>query len=219
CVLRLLGELTALRSCLSRCSDFLKVLPATSGVTENKVAAGINPAALATLARAARAEDLFDLALDLLEVHELAVHGREADVRDLVEVAQAIHHHLADLAAGDLDPARAPQFGLDVVDDRPQALGGDVALLGRLLQAGEELLGVEVLAAPVLLGDVERHRLDALIRGEALPALQAFTPAADRLPGLGGSGVDHLQVVVPAVRAPHGLRMIPTNGCGETRGC
>src|SRR5438477_265369 len=81
------------------------------------------------------------------------------------------------------------------------------ALLGRLFQAGEELLGVEILAAPVLLGDVERHRLDALIRGEALPALQAFTPAADRLPDLGVSGVDHLQVVVTAVRAAHGLRV------------
>src|SRR6266852_1049067 len=51
----------------------------------------------------AGAEDLFDLALDLLEVHELSVNGREAYVRDLVQVAQAIHDHLADLPARDLD--------------------------------------------------------------------------------------------------------------------
>src|SRR4029077_16456697 len=107
-------------------------------------------------------------------------------------------------AARDLDAPRPAQLGLDVVDDRPQPLRRYVALLGRLLEPGEEPLWVEVLAAPVLLGDVEGHRLDALVRGEALPALQAFTPPADRLPDLRVSGVDHLQVVVTAVRATHG---------------
>src|SRR6266568_7977377 len=73
---------------------------------------------LVVLSRPARAEDLFDLALDLLQVHELAVDGREPDVGHLIQVAQAIHHHLADLPARDLDAAGAPELGLDVVDDR-----------------------------------------------------------------------------------------------------
>src|SRR6266851_5786250 len=154
------------------------------------------------------AEDLFDLALDLLEVHELSINGREAYVRNLVQVAQAVHDHLADLSARDLDTSGAPELRLDVVDDRAQPLGRDVPLLR-----------VEVLAAAILLGDVERHRFDALIRREALPALQAFTPPADRLPDLRVSGVDHLQVVVTAIRASHGLLSIPTFGCGETPGC
>src|SRR2546422_10481376 len=126
--------------------------------------------------------------------------------------------HLADLPAWDLHPAGAPQLRLDVVDDRAQPLGRDIALFGRLLEAGEELLRVEVLAATVLFGDVKGHRFDAFVRGETLPALQAFTPPADRLPDLGISGVDHLQVVVTAVRAAHGLRVIPKFGCGETPG-
>src|SRR5712692_673479 len=165
------------------------------------------------------AEDLFDLALDLLEVHELSINGREAYVRNLVQVAQAVHDHLADLSARDLDTSGAPELRLDVVDDRAQPLGRDVPLLRRLLEPGEQLLRVEVLAAAILLGDVERHRFDALIRREALPALQAFTPPADRLPDLRVSGVDHLQVVVTAIRASHGLLSIPTFGCGETPGC
>src|SRR5439155_2268395 len=91
------------------------------------------------------AEYLLDLALDLLEVHELAVDGGKADVRNLVQVTQAVHHHLSDLLARDLHPARAPQLRLDVVHDRTQPLRRDVALFGRLLQAVEQLLGVKVL--------------------------------------------------------------------------
>src|SRR5260370_32804331 len=134
--------------------------------------------------RAAGAEDVCDLALDLLEVHELSVHRSEAYVRDLVQVAQAVHDHLADLSARDLDPSGSPELRLDVVNDRAQPLGRDVALLGRLLEPGEQLLRVEVLATTILLGDVERHGFDALIRREALPTFQAFTPPADRLPDL-----------------------------------
>src|SRR5216684_6084743 len=120
--------------------------------------------------RPARAEDLFDFSFDLLEVHELSVHRGESDVRDLVQVAQAVHDHLADLPARDLDTSGAPELRLDIVNDRAQPLGRDVPLLRRLLEPGEQLLRVEVLAAAILLGDVERHRFDALIRREALPA-------------------------------------------------
>src|SRR4029077_16345565 len=151
----------------------------------------------------ARAQHLLDLALDLLEVHELPIHRGEADVGDLVQVAQALHDHLPDLSGRNLHPAGPPQLRLDVVHDRPQALRRDVALFGRLLQAGEKLLRVEVLASPVLLDDEERDGLNPLVRGEALTALQAFTPSANRLPDLRVSRVDHLQVVVTAVRATH----------------
>src|ERR1700730_15437414 len=54
--------------------------------------------------RSAGAEHLLDFALDLLEVHDLPIDRRESDVRHLVEVAQPVHHHLADLSARDLDP-------------------------------------------------------------------------------------------------------------------
>src|ERR1700681_4810737 len=80
--------------------------------------------------------------------------------------------------------ARAPQLVLDIVDDRPQTLGRDVPLLGGLLQTGEQLLWIEVFAPPVLLGDEKRDGFDPLVRGESLPALQALTPAPNRLTDL-----------------------------------
>src|SRR2546430_5773272 len=60
---------------------------------------------------APRREHLLDLPLHLLQVHELAVHRREADVGHLVDIAQTVHHHLPDLAARDLDTAAPAQAG------------------------------------------------------------------------------------------------------------
>src|SRR5205085_10405881 len=96
------------------------------------------------------------------------------------------------------------ELGLDVVDDGAQALRGDVALFSGFLQTVEQFLRVEVLAATVLLGDEERHRFDAFVCGEALPALQALTTAPNRLSHLGVARVDDFQVVMSAVRAAHG---------------
>src|SRR6202521_6058166 len=63
------------------------------------------PSAQPSLARPARTKYLFYLALDLLKVHELSIDGGEPDVRDLVEVAEPVHHHLTDLSTGDLHAA------------------------------------------------------------------------------------------------------------------
>src|SRR5437764_374577 len=51
----------------------------------------------------------------------------------------------------------------------------------------------------------ERNRLDPLVRGEALAALQALAPTADRLADLRVPGVHDLEVVVTAVRTSHPL--------------
>src|SRR5712692_8808281 len=180
----------------------ISVHPAAAEVGAERLASARTGLQLGGLG-AARAQDLLDLSLDLLQVHEFPVDRGEADVGDLVQVAQAVHDHLADFAAWDLHAAGAAELGLDVVDDGAQALRGDVALFGRLLQPVEELLRVEVFAAPVLLGDEEGYRLDAFVSREALPTLQALSPASNRLPHLGVARVDDLQVVMAAVWAAH----------------
>src|SRR6266480_1855171 len=120
----------------------LSLHPATANFSAERVAGartGVQPSRLG----AARAQYLFDLSLDLLEVHKFPVNRGEADVGDLVQVAQALHDHLADFAAGDLHAAGAAELGFDVVDDGAQALRGDVALFGGFLQTVEELLRSE----------------------------------------------------------------------------
>src|SRR5437764_1887840 len=157
----------------------------------------------------ARAQYLLDLPLDLLEVHELPVHRRKSDVGDLVQLAQLVHDHLTDLLARDLHPPAAPQVGLDLVHDRAQLLLRDVAFLGRLAQAHDQLLRIEILAPAVLLDHVEGHRLDALVGGEALPAVEALAAAPDGLAHLGVAGIHDLEVVVTSVRAAHAWERTP----------
>src|SRR5215467_4071765 len=112
------------------------------------------------------------------------------------------------------------------ISTRP--LGRDVTLLRRLLEAGEQLVGIEVLTPAVLLDDEERHRLDPLVGREPLTALQALAPPANRLADFRVARVDDLQVVVTAVWTSHidntALRLydlfgLIDAGCAGTRGC
>src|SRR5438132_12352277 len=148
-------------------------------------------------------EELIDFVLDFLEIHERPVDGGEANVRHLVQAAQLVHHQLADFTRGNLDLAAGSELGLDLVHDAFHRAGRDLALGGGLHQAGEQLLAVEVVAAAVLLDDVGRHRLDPLVGGETIGALQALAPAADRLARIGVPGVDHLEVDVTTIGALH----------------
>src|SRR5439155_6520775 len=76
----------------------VSVHPATANFSAERVAGartGVQPSRLG----AARAQDLFDFSLDLLEVHKFPVKRGEADLGRLVPVAQADHDHLADFPA------------------------------------------------------------------------------------------------------------------------
>src|SRR5438309_1112193 len=200
------------RRCITRSGSVDPVRPIDpSARVLNPCRAG-NPATLMTEAssRVARAsaslfagEELVDLVLDFLEIHERPVDRGEANVRHLVQAAELVHHQFADFTRGNLDLAARSELGLDLVHDAFHRTGGDLALGGRLHQAREQLLAVEVFAAAVLLHDVERHGLDSLVGGEALGALQALAPATDRLPRIGVTGVDHLEVDVTTIGALH----------------
>ena len=114
-----------------------------------------------------------------------------------------LHHQLAHLDAGQLGVSPAAQLGLDLLHHLGDPGGGDVPLLAGVHQALEELGPVKVLAAPVLLDDIEGDRLDPLVGGETLPAAVAGAPAPNRLTGLRVTGVHDPEVVVVAVWAAH----------------
>src|SRR6266581_1018876 len=176
------------RRCITTSGSVDPVRPIDPSARVLKPCRAGNPATLMTEAssRVARAsaslfagEELVDLVLDFLEIHERPVHRGEANVRHLVQAAELVHHQFADFTRGNLE------------------LGGG------LHQAGEQLLAVEVFAAAVLLHDVEGHGLDPLVGGEALRALQALAPATDRLARIGVTRVDHLEVDMTTIGALH----------------
>src|SRR5437867_249021 len=133
----------------------------------------------------------------------MAVDRGEPDVRDLIQLVEGLHHALADLARFHLVEALAEKIRLQPVDDRVKPLGRDGALLARPQEPVQDLLAAERLPPAVLLDHEERRRLDCLIGREPPLALETLAAAADRLPLLGGAGVDHLVLQVAARRALH----------------
>src|SRR5687767_1546302 len=81
-----------------------------------------------------------------IHVREAAVDRGEADVGDLVELAQLLHHHLAQPAGIDLALAEREHLLLDALDGGIDELGGDRALVQRALEARAQLGAGEVLA-------------------------------------------------------------------------
>src|ERR1700730_13485323 len=65
-------------------------------------------------------EHVFECGAHLFGILERTVHGGETDIRDLVELAQALHDHLADLSAGDLEQVAAAELVLNLVDHHLQ---------------------------------------------------------------------------------------------------
>ena len=98
-----------------------------------------------------------------------------------------LHDHLADVAAFDLGLQVLLQLVLDRRDDRLDLLGADGALPAGLLQADLDLVAVERLAGAVLLDDLDRRWLDALVGGETLAAARTLPPPADREAILAGA--------------------------------
>src|SRR5690348_11517513 len=114
-----------------------------------------------------------------LDVGIRAVDAGEADVGDVVELAQAFHNHLADDARLDLGLPQLVQFRLDLLDDGFELADGNGPLLAGVLQAGLNLLALEWLAPAVALDHHQLRQHDALDRAEALEAVLAAAPAAD----------------------------------------
>src|SRR5829696_811749 len=68
---------------------------------------------------------------EILDIREALVDRREADVGDLVELAQLLHHHLAQPARVDLALAQGEHLLLDARDGGVHELHADRALVQR----------------------------------------------------------------------------------------
>src|SRR5712671_4287418 len=151
-------------------------------------------------------DQLLQLAHELAQVLERAVHGGEADVRHLVEPGKLAHHRLADEARGHFLFAELLEPTLDAVDDRLDLLGGDGPLLAGKLDAGDHFVAIEVLAAAVLLHHHREDLLHPFVGGEAPLAAQAFAPPPDHRALVGETRVDDLVLQLGAERAFHVMR-------------
>ncbi len=176
--------------------------------TSSFVVGGQQRHLLAALEQARQRLEALDLLLELGDVLEAAVDGREPHVRDLVEPAQLLHDEIADEPARHLALAERLQVMLDVLDAALDVLALHGTFLERVQEAAAQLVDVERLAAIVALDDVRHDELGHLERRESLAARQALAAAAHLAALAGKSRVRHLRILEIAERAMHDGRIV-----------
>src|SRR4051812_11049546 len=144
---------------------------------------------------------------EIARLAEVLVDAGEANVGDVIERLEAIHHGLADLACIDLIPAGF-ELALDRGDEPVEALGRNIALAAGDREGPGQLLAVERLALAVLLDHRQVAQLDALKGRETRAAGFALAPPANRCAILARPAVFHLAVFVRAEWAAHPLSLI-----------
>src|SRR5262245_6363444 len=147
--------------------------------------------------------ELADEGLEVLGLAEVAIDRGKADVGDLVQRGERVHHRLADMSRRDLGLARAFQAPNDAVDHALQPVLVDWPLAQRDLHRTQQLLAIERLALAVALHNDQLAQLDTFEGGEARAAVGALPPPADGGVIVRRSGVFDLGILVSAKRTAH----------------
>ena len=112
----------------------------------------------------------------LIDVFEIAVDRGKADVRHLVDLGQALEHHVTQLMGRDGRQRARAQLDLDIVDNLIELLSVDIALDGSTHQADEQLIAIEPLLGSVRLNDLN-WVFASLERCKAIVTRATFTTA------------------------------------------
>src|SRR5882757_412270 len=149
------------------------------------------------------AGELAEHRLKILRLAKIAVHRGKADIGDVVELAQMLHHDLADGLRGNLRLAAAFELAHDGRDHLLDPLRIDRPLAQRDLQRAHELVAVERHPAAVALDHREFAQLHPLESGETEIARHADPPPANDRGILGGTRVLYLRIETVAAWAAH----------------
>src|SRR5262245_24465219 len=155
---------------------------------------------------------LVDLALELADVAELAVDGREAHVRDLVHAAQLFHDARADVGRLHLPIRPILQLRLDPIGDPLELLHADRALLTCAEQTADQLLPLKRLGTAVLLDDAVLDLFDVLAARVSLAARKTLPASADAVAFLALARVHVTVAVVSAEGTFHLTTPTPSVG-------
>src|SRR5262249_28612192 len=141
--------------------------------------------------------------LEILGFAEIAIDRGKADIGDVIELAQMLHHDLSDHLGGDFRLAAALELTHDVGDHLLDALAVHRPLAQGDRHRAHELVAVERHAAAVALDDGQLAKLHALEGGEAEIAGHAHPPPTDDGGVFRRAGVLHLGIEAVAAWATH----------------
>src|SRR5579862_6706201 len=134
---------------------------------------------------------------------EIAIDRGEANVSDLVQTGQRLHHQFADHVGGNLIFAHGFQAAHDARDHPVHPLALDRALAQRMVDRTFQLVAVESLAAAIFLDHDQFAQLHPLEGGETATAFGTMTPPPDGGIVLRRTTVLYLAVVMSAEGAAH----------------
>src|SRR5262245_26669926 len=147
----------------------------------------------------------------------MPVHRRKADVGDLVERLQLLHHRRADFGGADLTFGALLQRRFHAVGNGLDGRRTDRPLFAGFEQTANQFLTIEPLPGAVLLDDHVRDLVDALVARETLAAPDALAPAANDLPFFALARIDDLVAQMAAIRTFH--RLYVRSGSGWSASC
>ena len=133
----------------------------------------------------------------------MTIHGSEAHIGHLVQLAQGRHYHFADLLGGDFLLQAVIGHLLHRAHDALDVRGGDGALVAGLNDAVADLLRVKQLPRVVLFDHQQLGHFHLFIGGKAAAAVDAFAAAADAGALFRGPGIDNAAVGTVAELAFH----------------
>src|SRR5947209_3768799 len=133
----------------------------------------------------------------------MAIDRREPHICHLIELFQLLHDVRANISRGNLFFGPFLQRALHAIGNRLESRDADRPFLAGLEQAGHELLPLEPFARPVLLHDHVRDFVNPLVAGEALRAVEAFTPSTNDFPFFALPRIDNLVAEVTTVWTLH----------------
>ena len=148
---------------------------------------------------------LLQLRHELLDVLEIEIDGGKPDVGDFVVAPQPVHDQFPDFAGLAFPLRRLDHEAFGLVDDLLQLADRHRPLLAGPQQPVQNFLTVEFFPPTVLFHHHVGNFIDALVRGKAFSALQAFPAAADGIGFLALARIHHFVIRKPAKRTLHAL--------------
>jgi hypothetical protein len=140
---------------------------------------------LTSRTRNALTSQLLDLFVERFNVLELPIDGSEADVRDLIELSQLVHHQLSDDAGLNLAITESAYFVHHPAHGLIDRFARHRTLFQRLLHAASQFRFVKRFAIAIALHDDRHYQFSGLEGRETLTAGEAFAPTPN-LPTLAG---------------------------------
>jgi hypothetical protein len=132
--------------------------------------------------------------MEIIGTLKAPVNGGKANIGDLIQFVEFLHHHFPDFARRDLSFTQAQKLLHNAIDCRINVTGWNRTLMQCAHEAGKQFLAGELCTVTILLYYLGHPQLDRLISRKTFVAGKAATAAAYSVAFLAHSRIDYASV-------------------------